>query len=156
MNYQIKEAKLDAKGIKIGIIVSRFNSIITTRLLDGAMDALIRHKADVKDIDIYKVPGAFEVPVFALKLAKTKKYDTIICLSSIIRGETPHFDYIAQETTKGIAEVNLRTEMPVIYGVITADTMEQAIDRAGGKSGNKGADAAMAAIEMVNLMKIVQ
>ena len=153
MEYTIIEAKLDAKGLKIGIIVARFNSMITNRLLDGAMDALIRHKADEKDISIYKVPGAFEVPVFALKLAKTKKFDAIICLSSIIRGETPHFDYIAQETTKGIAEVNLKTEVPVLYGIITADTMEQAIDRAGGKSGNKGADAAMAAIEMVNLLK---
>ena len=153
MNYKINEAKLDAKGIKFGIIVSRFNSIITSRLIDGAMDALIRHKADIKDIDIYKVPGAFEVPIMALKMAKTKKFDAIICLSAIIRGETPHFDYVAQETTKGIAEVNLKTEVPVLYGVITADTMEQAIDRAGGKAGNKGSEAALAAIEMVNLIK---
>jgi len=153
MKYDIIEAKLDAKGLKIGIIVSRFNSVITTRLLDGAIDALNRHKADMKNVEIYKVPGAFEVPIFALKLAKSKRYDAIICLSSIIRGETPHFDYIAAETTKGIAEVNLKTEIPVIYGVITADTMEQATDRSGGKSGNKGADAAIAAIEMANLIR---
>ncbi|MBU1077382.1 MAG: 6,7-dimethyl-8-ribityllumazine synthase [Spirochaetes bacterium] len=156
MSYKIKEAKLNAKGIKCALIASRFNSIITNRLIEGAMDTLIRHDADEKDIDIYKVPGSFEIPVFALKLAQSKKYDTIICLSAIIRGETPHFDYVAQETTKGIAEVNLKTELPVIYGVITADSMEQAIDRAGGKSGNKGADAAMTAIEMVNLLKDIK
>ena len=153
MDYQVIKAKLDATGIKFGIIVSRFNSIITQKLVDGAMDTLIRHKADEKKIKIYQVPGAWEIPVFALKLAKTKNFDSILCLGSVIRGETPHFDYIAQETTKGIAEVNLKTEIPVTYGVITADTMEQAIDRAGGKAGNKGADAALAAIEMVNLIK---
>ncbi len=153
MNYKIKEAKLNAKGIKFAIITSRFNSIITNRLIEGAMDSLIRHNADEKDVDIFKVPGSFEIPIMALKIAKSKKYDAVICLSSIIRGDTPHFDFVAQETTKGIAEVNLKTEMPVLYGVITADTMEQAIDRAGGKSGNKGADAATAAIEMVNLIK---
>lgn len=153
MNYKIKEAKLNAENIKFGIIVSRFNSIITTRILDGAVDTLIRHNADEKNIEIFKVPGSFEIPIFALKLAKTKKYDAIICLGAVIRGETPHFDFVAQETTKGIAEVNLKTEVPVIYGIITADTMEQAIDRAGGKAGNKGSDASLAAIEMVNLIK---
>lgn len=156
MKYKIKEAKLDAKGHKFALIASRFNSMVTNRLIEGAMDALLRHHAEEKDIDIYKVPGSFEMPIFALKLAKSKKYDSVVCLGAIVRGETPHFDYVAQETTKGIAEVNLKTEIPVLYGVITADSMEQAIDRAGGKSGNKGAEAATAAIEMVNLLKDVK
>ncbi len=155
MNYKIKQGKLDAKDIKCALVASRFNSIITNKLIEGAFDTLVRHNAYEKNIDIFKVPGSFEIPVLALKLAKSKKYDAVICLSSIIRGETPHFDFVAQETTKGIAEINLKTEIPVLYGVITADTMEQAIDRAGGKSGNKGTDAAMAAIEMVDLLKQV-
>ncbi len=149
----IIEGKLIAKDLKFGIVVSRFNSIVTNRLIEGAYDVLIRHKAEEKDISIYKVPGAFEIPITALKLAKSKKFDAIICLGAVIRGETPHFDYIAAETTKGIAEASLKTEVPIIYGVITADTMEQAIDRSGGKAGNKGAEAALAAIELINLFK---
>ncbi len=151
----IKEGKLNAKGFKFGIVASRFNSIVTNRLIEGAYDALIRHHADDKDIVIYKVPGAFEIPNIALKLAKSNKFDAIICLGAVIRGETPHFDYIAAETTKGIAAVGLQTDLPIVYGVLTTDTMEQAIDRSGGKSGNKGADAAMSAIEIVNLNKLI-
>ncbi len=150
---KIKEGKLIAKGLKFGIIVSRFNSFITEKLLNGAMDVLLRHEADEKDIDIYKVPGSFEIPILAMRLANSKKYDAIICLGAVIRGETPHFDFVAAETSKGIAEVSIKTGMPVIYGIITADTIEQAIDRAGTKSGNKGADAAVSAIEMANLLK---
>jgi len=150
---KIKEGKLIAKGLKFGIIVSRFNSFITEKLLNGAMDVLLRHEADEKDIDIYKVPGSFEIPILAMRLANSKKYDAIICLGAVIRGETPHFDFVAAETSKGIAEVSIKTGMPVIYGIITADTIEQAIDRAGTKSGNKGADAAESAIEMANLLK---
>ncbi|MDD5066498.1 MAG: 6,7-dimethyl-8-ribityllumazine synthase [bacterium] len=153
MEYKIKEGILNAENLKFGLIVSRFNSVITNKMLEGAMDALLRHKAGEKNIEIFKVPGSFEIPLLAAKLAKLKKYDAIICLGAIIRGETPHFDFVASETTKGIAEAAMRYEMPVIYGIITADTMEQAIDRAGGKSGNKGAEAAKTAIEMVNLIK---
>ena len=151
----IKEGKLNAKGLKFGIIASRFNSIVTNRLIEGAYDALIRHHAEDKDISIYKVPGAFEIPHIALKLARSNKFDAIICLGAVIRGETPHFDYIAAETTKGIAAVGLQTDLPVIYGVLTTDTMDQAIDRSGGKAGNKGAEAAMSAIELVNLARLI-
>ncbi|MBN1897978.1 MAG: 6,7-dimethyl-8-ribityllumazine synthase [Spirochaetes bacterium] len=150
---KIKEGKLVAKGLKFGVIVSRFNSFISNRILEGALDALERHEADPKDIDVYKVPGSFEIPVLAMKLADMKKYNAIICLGAIIRGETPHFDYVAAETSKGIAAVSLKAKLPVIYGIVTADTVEQAIDRAGTKIGNKGADAAVSAIEMANLFK---
>ncbi len=149
----IKEGKLNAKGLKFAIVASRFNSIVTNRLIEGAYDALIRHHAEDSDIVIYKVPGAFEIPYTALKIAKSKKYDAIICLGAVIRGETPHFDYVAAETTKGIASVSLQSELPIVYGVLTTDTMDQAIDRSGGKAGNKGAEAAMSAIELVNLNK---
>lgn len=155
MGNRIKEGYLNAEGIKFSIVLSRFNSFISNRLLEGALDALIRHNAQENNIEVFKVPGSFEIPVLASKLAKSKKYDTVICLGAIVRGETPHFEYVAAETTKGIAEINLQTEIPVIYGVITADTMDQAMDRAGGKDGNKGAEAAMVAIEMVNLLKLV-
>jgi len=150
---EIKEGKLIAKGLKFGIIVSRFNSFITNRMLEGALDALLRHNADEKNIEVYKVPGSFEIPSLALRLAESNKYDAIICLGAVIRGETPHFDFVAAETSKGIAQVSLKSKIPVIYGIITADTVEQAIDRAGTKAGNKGADAAVAAIEMANLYK---
>lgn len=152
---EIKEGKLIAKGLKFGIIVSRFNSFITNRMLEGALDALLRHNADEKDIEVYKVPGSFEIPSLALKLAESNRYDAIICLGAVIRGETPHFDFVAAEASKGIAEVSLKSNIPVIYGIITADTVEQAIDRAGTKAGNKGADAAVAAIEMANLYKLL-
>jgi 6,7-dimethyl-8-ribityllumazine synthase len=150
---RIIEGKLVAKGMKFGIVASRFNDFISGRLIDGAVDALTRAGADEKDILIYKVPGAFELPVMAKKLAKTAKFDAVICLGAVIRGATPHFEYISAEVTKGIASVGLETEMPVAFGVLTTDTIEQAIERAGAKSGNKGWDAAMSAIEMVDLFR---
>lgn len=147
------EGKLVAKGMKFGIVASRFNDFICGRLIDGAIDALTRAGADEKDIQIFKVPGAFELPVTAKKLAKTARFDAIICLGAVIRGATPHFEYISAEVTKGIASVGLETEIPVSFGVLTTDTIEQAIERAGTKAGNKGWDAAMSAIEMVDLFK---
>jgi len=152
---KIYEGKLEAKGLKIGIIVSRFNEFITTKLVDGCLDALLRHGAKEEDIEMVKVPGSFEIPYLAKKLANSKKYDVIIGLGVVIRGETPHFNYICNEVSKGIANVSLESGIPVIFGVITSDTIEQAIERAGTKSGNKGFDAALSAIEMANLYKII-
>ena len=150
---RIIEGKLVAKGMKFGIVASRFNDFICGRLIDGAVDALTRAGADEKDILIYKVPGAFELPAMAKKLAKAAKFDAVICLGAVIRGATPHFEYISAEVTKGIASVGLETEVPVAFGVLTTDTIEQAIERAGAKAGNKGWDAAMSAIEMVDLFR---
>jgi len=150
---KIIEGKIVAKGMKFGIVASRFNDFICSRLIDGALDALTRAGADEKDIAVYKVPGSFELPLAAKKLAKSKRFDAVICLGAIIRGATPHFEYIAAEVSKGIANVGLETEVPVIFGVLTTDTIEQAIERAGTKSGNKGADAAMTAIEIVDFFK---
>ena len=150
---KIIEGKLVAKGMKFGIVASRFNDFISGRLIDGAVDALTRAGAEEKDIVIYKVPGAFELPAMAKKLAKAEKFDAVICLGAVIRGATPHFEYISAEVTKGIASVGLETEMPVAFGVLTTDTIEQAIERAGAKAGNKGWDAAMSAIEMVDLFR---
>ena len=147
------EGKIVAKGMKFGIVASRFNDFICGRLIEGSVDALMRAGAEEKDIAIYKVPGSFELPLTAKKLAKSAKFDAIICLGAIIRGATPHFEYISAEVSKGIAMVGLETEVPVIFGVLTTDTIEQAIERAGTKSGNIGADAAMTAIEMVDLFK---
>lgn len=147
------EGKLLGEGLKFGLIVSRFNGFVSKRLLEGAQDALLRHGVKEEDIDIAWTPGSFEIPLVAKKLAQTQKYDALICLAVVIRGGTPHFQYIAAEVTKGIAKVGLDAELPVIYGVITADTLEQAIERAGTKAGNKGFDAAMSAIEMANLVK---
>ena len=147
------EGKIVAKGMKFGIVASRFNDFICGRLIEGAVDALSRAGADEKDIVIYKVPGSFELPLAAKKLAKSARFDAVICLGAIIRGATPHFEYISAEVSKGIASVGLETEIPVVFGVLTTDTIEQAIERAGTKSGNKGADAAMSAIEMVDLFK---
>lgn len=147
------EGKLLGEGLKFGLIVSRFNEFVSKRLLEGAQDALLRHGVKEEDIDIAWTPGSFEIPLVAKKLAQTQKYDALICLAAVIRGGTPHFQYIAAEVTKGIAKVGLDAELPVIYGVITADTLEQAIERAGTKAGNKGFDAAMSAIEMANLVK---
>ena len=152
---KIVEGKIVAKGMKFGIVASRFNDFISGRLIEGAVDTLIRAGADEKDIAIYKVPGAFELPLTAKKLAKSSRFDAIICLGAVIRGATPHFEYISAEVSKGIASVGLETEIPVVFGVLTTDTIEQAIERAGTKSGNKGADAAMSAIEMVDLFKKV-
>ncbi|HEX7535227.1 MAG TPA: 6,7-dimethyl-8-ribityllumazine synthase [Syntrophales bacterium] len=150
---RIIEGKLVAKGMKFGIVASRFNDFICGRLIDGAVDALTRAGADEKDIVIYKVPGAFELPAMAKKLAMGAKFDAVICLGAVIRGATPHFEYISAEVTKGIASVGLETEVPVAFGVLTTDTIEQAIERAGAKAGNKGWDAAMSAIEMVDLFR---
>lgn len=148
----IYEGKLVAQGLKFGLVVGRFNEFITGKLLSGALDALGRHGAASEDIDIVWVPGAFEIPLTAKKMAQ-KNYDAVICLGAVIRGATPHFDYVASEVAKGIAHVGLENEKPVIFGVITADTIEQAIERAGTKAGNKGWDAAVSAIEMANLLK---
>jgi 6,7-dimethyl-8-ribityllumazine synthase len=150
---KIVEGKIVAKGMKFGIVASRFNDFISGRLIEGAIDTLIRAGADEKDIHVYKVPGAFELPLTAKKLAKSARFDAVICLGAIIRGATPHFEYISAEVSKGIASVGLEAEIPVVYGVLTTDTIEQAIERAGTKAGNKGADAAMSAIEMVDLFK---
>ena len=147
------EGKLSGKGLKVGIIVSRFNEFISGKLLDGAMDALHRHETSGEDVEVAWVPGSYEIPLLAKKMAASGKYDAVITLGAVIRGSTPHFDFIANEVTKGVAQVGLETEKPVIYGIITTDTLEQAIERAGSKSGNKGFDAAMSAIEMANLMK---
>ncbi len=150
------EGKLLAEGLKFGIVVGRFNDFITNKLLDGAMDALIRHGADEESIEIARVPGSFEVPMAANVMAKSGKYDAVICLGTLIRGSTPHFDYIAAEAAKGIAQVGMSTGVPTIFGVITTENIEQAIERAGTKSGNKGADAAEAAIEMANLLRAMK
>ncbi len=147
------EGELQAKGLKFGIVVSRFNDFITNKLLEGAVDILLRHGAAEKDIDVVKVPGSFEIPLAAKKIAGKKTYDAVICLGTIIRGATPHFDYVAAEAAKGIASASMDTGVPMAFGVITADTIEQAVERAGTKSGNKGADAAMVAIEMAQLLK---
>jgi 6,7-dimethyl-8-ribityllumazine synthase len=149
----IIEGNIVAKGLKFGIVASRFNDFICGRLIEGAVDCLVRAGADSKDIHLAKVPGAFEIPLAAKKMAKSGKYDAVICLGAVIRGATPHFEYISAEVSKGIALVGLEVEIPVVFGVITSDTIEQAIERAGSKSGNKGWDAALTAIEMVNLFK---
>ena len=149
------EGKLLGDGLRFGLVISRFNEFISKKLLEGAQDALLRHGVREEDIDIAWTPGSFEIPLVAKKLAQTQKYDAIICLAAVIRGGTPHFQYIAAEVTKGIAKVGLEAELPVIYGVITADTLEQAVERAGTKAGNKGFDAAVSAIEMANLVKSV-
>ena len=146
------EANLVAEGKKFAIIASRFNAFITDKLIDGAVDALIRSGTADKDIDIVKVPGAFEIPLVAQKLASKQKHDAVICLGAVIRGATPHFDYVSAEVSKGIAAASMETGRPIIFGVLTTDTLEQAIERAGTKSGNKGWDAALAAVEMANLM----
>ena len=149
------DAKLDATGLRVGIVVSRFNGFIAERLLEGALDALIRHGAGDGDIAVVRVPGAFEIPLVAQKLAVAGKYDAIICLGAVIRGSTPHFDYVASEVSKGVAQVSLKTGVPVAFGVLTTDSIEQAVERAGTKAGNKGFDAAMTAIETANLLKVV-
>lgn len=151
----IIEGKLSAEGLKFGIIVGRFNSFITERLLEGAIDCILRHGGSKENIEIVKVPGSFEIPLTAKKLAKSGKYDAVICLGAVIRGSTPHFDYVANEVTKGIAQVSLETEIPISYGILTTDTIEQAVERAGTKMGNKGFDAAMVAIEMANVLKSI-
>jgi len=145
--------KLIGEGLRFGVVVARFNEFITSKLLDGAQDTLSRHGVRAEDIDVAWTPGSFEIPLIAKKMAESGRYDAVICLGAVIRGGTPHFDYIASEVTKGIANVSLDTGKPIILGVITADTLEQAIERAGTKSGNYGAQAALHAIEMANLTK---
>ena len=152
---QTFEGMLIGKGLRMGVVVSRFNEFISGKLLEGAKDALNRHGVAGDDIDVAWTPGSFEIPLVAQKMARSKKYDAVICLGAVIRGGTPHFDYIAAELGKGIAKVSLDTGTPVIHGVITADTLEQAIERAGAKMGNKGFAAATGAIEMVNLLKTI-
>jgi 6,7-dimethyl-8-ribityllumazine synthase len=153
MQSKVIEGQLSAAGLKFAIVVSRFNSIICDRLLSGALDALTRTGASAADIEIVKVPGSWELPVVAAELAAQKRHDGIICLSTLIRGDTPHFDYIAAEAAKGLGQTSLATGVPIAFGVLTTNTLEQAIDRAGAKSGNKGFDAAMTAVEMGNLMR---
>jgi 6,7-dimethyl-8-ribityllumazine synthase len=150
---KIHEGKLDASGLKFGIIVSRFNDLLTAKLQEGAVDCLKRHNASEESIEIYKVPGSFEIPYLANHLARSKKYNAVICLGALIRGHTPHFEYIAAEVSKGIANISMATGLPVIYGVVTADTLEQGIERCGTKAGNRGWDAAQSAIEMANLYR---
>lgn len=152
---KVTEGKIIAKGLKFGIVTSRFNDFICGRLVEGALDALKRAGAEEKDIEIFKVPGAFEIPITAKRIIGSGRFDAVICLGAVIRGATPHFEYISAEVTKGIAAVSLETGVPVAFGVITADTIEQAIERAGTKAGNKGWDAALSAIEMASLFKLL-
>lgn len=153
---KIYEGKLVSKDIKIGIVAARFNEFITSKLLGGALDALKRHDVDENNIEVAWVPGAFEIPLIASKMAKSKKYDAIICLGAVIRGNTTHYDYVCSEVSKGIANVSLNSDVPVMFGVITTENIEQAIERAGTKSGNKGFDCAVGAIEMVNLIREIE
>lgn len=146
------EGKLVAKDVKIGIVAGRFNEFIVSKLVGGAMDGLLRHDVKEEDVTVAWVPGAFEIPVAAKKMAKSGKYDAVICLGAVIRGATSHYDYVCAEVSKGIASVSLETEIPVMFGVVTTDTIQQAIERAGTKAGNKGYDCALGAIEMINLL----
>jgi len=149
------EAKLIAEGKKFALVVSRFNDFITERLLSGALDALVRSGAADEDLEVVKVPGAFEIPLVAKKMANTKRFDAVICLGAVIRGSTPHFEYVSAEVSKGVAMASMESEIPIIFGVITTDTIEQAIERAGTKAGNKGWSAAIAAVEMANLFELI-
>jgi 6,7-dimethyl-8-ribityllumazine synthase len=151
----IHEGQLDGEGIRPAIVVSRFNNFITKKLLDGALDCLERHGVDTDDINVFWVPGAWEIPPISLRIADTDDFDCVICLGAVIRGETPHFEYVSAESAKGVAQAAMLTGVPVIYGMITADTVEQAVDRAGTKSGNKGFDAAMTALEMIGLYDLI-
>ncbi|MEZ4571449.1 MAG: 6,7-dimethyl-8-ribityllumazine synthase [Thermomicrobiales bacterium] len=152
----VYEGKLVGRGLRFGIVVGRFNEFIGGKLLDGAKDALIRHEVAEDDIDVAWVPGSFEIPLVAKQLAGSRRYDGVICLGAVIRGATSHFDYVASEVSKGIASVSLETGVPVIFGVLTTDTIEQAIERAGTKAGNKGFEAAVSAIEMANLLNVIE
>ena len=152
---KVLQGKMDASGKKFGIVAARFNEFITRKLVDGAIDALVRHGADEQAITVAWTPGAFEIPAIARKMAESAKYSAVICLGCVIRGGTPHFDYIAAEVSKGVAQVSMSAQLPVIFGVLTTENIEQAIERAGTKQGNKGADAAMSAIEMANLYQLL-
>ncbi|SIQ52830.1 6,7-dimethyl-8-ribityllumazine synthase [Alkalispirochaeta americana] len=151
MDYRVLEGRLSAEGLRVGMVSARFNSFITDRLVEGALDCLTRHGADTGSITLAKVPGAWEIPLVAQKMAQSGAYDGLICLGAVIRGSTPHFDYVSAEVSKGIASVSLATGVPITFGVLTTDTVEQAVERAGTKAGNKGWDAALGLIEMVNL-----
>ena len=155
MQAVIHEGHLNGQGFRFAIVASRWNDFISSRLVEGALDALERLGVDEKQVELFRVPGAFEIPLLALRLAESEKFDAIICIGTIIRGQTPHFEYIAGEVTRGIGEAGLQTGVPVVYGVVTADTVDQAIDRAGVKLGNKGFEAATTAVELVNLYKAV-
>ena len=150
------EGKLVAHGMKVGIVAARFNEFITSKLLSGAMDGLLRHEVREEDVHVAWVPGAFEIPVIAAKMARSGKYDAVICLGAVIRGSTSHYDYVCAEVSKGIATVSLQSQIPVLFGVLTTDTIEQAIERAGTKAGNKGYDCALSAVEMVNLIREIE
>ena len=152
----IYEGKVNGRGLKFAIVVSRFNEFITNKLLGGALDTLKRHETDENDIDVAWVPGAFEIPLIAKKLAESNKYDAVICLGAVIRGSTTHYDYVCNEVSKGVAQVSLTTGVPTIFGVVTTENIEQAIERAGTKAGNKGSDAAVSAMEMANLIKLMR
>ena len=151
MQPKVHQGKLTAEGFRFAIVTSRWNDFITSKLVDGALDALERLGADEKSVEIYKVPGSFEIPLTTLKVAESGRFDVVICLGAVLRGQTPHFDFVAGEATKGISNVAMKTGIPVMFGIVTADTLEQAIDRAGVKAGNKGFEAAMSAVEVVNL-----
>ena len=152
----IYEGKLVSEGIKVGVVCARFNEFIVSKLLSGCEDALLRHGVDAADISVAWVPGAFEIPLIASKLAQSGKYDAVICLGAVIRGSTSHYDYVCAEVSKGIATVSLQAQIPVLFGVLTTDTIEQAIERAGTKAGNKGYDCALSAVEMVNLIREIE
>lgn len=156
MPVKTNEGNLIAKDLKFGIVTGRFNEFISSKLLEGAIDGLVRHGANESDIEVSWVPGAFEIPLVAQKMAKTNRFDAIICVGAVIRGSTPHFDYVSSEVSKGIAKVSLDTGFPIVFGVLTCDTIEQAIERAGTKAGNKGYDASVTAIEMANLLKTLE
>lgn len=153
MQPHIHQGRLNAEGFRFAIVASRWNDFLTSRLVEGALDALERLGADEKAVELFRVPGSFEIPLLARKVAASGKWDAVVCVGTIIRGQTPHFEYIASEVTKGIAQAGMETDVPVVYGIVTADTLEQAIDRAGVKAGNKGFEAAMSAVELVNLYR---
>ncbi len=152
----ILEGKVVAEGMKVGIVVARFNEFITSKLLSGAIDGLVRHDVNEDDVDVAWVPGAFEIPLVASKMAKSRKYDAVICLGAVIRGSTSHYDYVCNEVSKGIAAVSMENDIPVMFGVITTENIEQAIERSGSKAGNKGYECAIGAIEMVNLIRKIK
>ena len=152
----ILEGKVVAEGMKVGIVVARFNEFITSKLLSGAIDGLVRHDVNEDDVDVAWVPGAFEIPLVASKMAKSRKYDAVICLGAVIRGSTSHYDYVCNEVSKGIAAVSMENDIPVMFGVITTENIEQAIERSGSKAGNKGFECALGAIEMVNLIRKIK
>lgn len=155
MNYNTLEGKLNAESIRVGIVVARFNSFITERLVEGALDCLVRHGAEEKNVTVARVPGSWEIPLIAQKMARSGEFDGVICLGAVIRGSTPHFDYVAAEVSKGVATVSLDTGIPVTFGVLTTDTVDQAVERAGTKAGNKGWDAALGLIEMISLDRLL-